>query len=153
MSALSRNLGMWVSVIILAAANNANAIAPHGWVKIDSANRAAEKQANSFKDLLAVRQKAQLRKYPTNKALPLGEIRTYLEEVGIPPNLEERWVLAQFLSLNSWDLFGSKEGQTLFTGKGNENAILSGWIRKTKNFLKMVASQKKILQLQSENNI
>jgi hypothetical protein len=68
-----------------------------------------------------------------------------LEEVGIPPNLEERWVLAQFLSLNSWDLFGSKEGQTLFTGKGNENAILSGWIRNNEKLFKDGSITKKDL--------
>lgn len=121
----------------MAPNNAARAQSRTDFVKVDAANRTAEKQANSFKDLLAVRQKAQLRKYPTNKPLPLGEIRTYLEEVKIPANLEERWVLAQFLSLNGWDLFGSKDGETKFNPANiASNSMLSSWIGKNEKLFK-----------------
>lgn len=134
MSALSKLLSLAFLIVMIGFVKNAEAIAPHGWI-ISAAysDAAAEKKANSFKDLLAVRQKSQTRKYPTNKALPLGQIRTYLETVGITPNLEERWVLAQFLYLNGWDLFGGDRFETKFTGKGHENDVLSTWINKNQN--------------------
>ncbi len=144
MSALSRNLAAIIVILILIATN---AQAQSNFMKTEAANHVAEKRADSFQELIRVRQKAELRKYPTNKPLPLGEIRAYLEEVRIPANLEERWVLVQFLSLNGWDLFKNDGRETLFTGKGNENAILSAWIRNNKDLFKAGNISKKDLTI------
>ena len=131
MSALSKLVSLIFLTAMIGFVKNVEATPPNGWI-ISAAysDAAAEKKANSFKDLLALRKKAEIRKYSTNKALPLGQIRTYLEAVGIAPNLEERWVLAQFLYLNGWDLFGNDGFETKFTGRGHENDVLSTWVRK-----------------------
>ncbi len=141
MNALSRNLGLMLLLVMTAFVSNAQTYD----VKINTTNALSEKKAESFKALLLVREKAGLRKYPTNKSLPLGEIRTYLEEVDIEPNSEERWVLAQFLSLNGWDLFKNDGFETKFTGKRNENAMLSVWIRNNKDLFKAGNISKKDL--------
>ncbi len=145
MNALSKSLPAIVLLAMMSV--KANTQAQPIFAKIDAVNAAAEKKANSYKELLLVRQNAQLRKYPTNKPLPEGEIGLYLKGVGIQPNLEERWVLAQFLYLNGWDLFKNDGRETLFTGKGNENTILSAWIRNNEKLFKAGNITKKDLSV------